>query len=50
MGKKLFAGLDISTQNFKLLVIDLMAEDIIFMDSVNYDQDLPHYKTKRRRS
>lgn len=46
MENKLFAGLDISTQSCKLLVIDAIAEDIVFVDSVNYDQDLPQYGTK----
>jgi len=44
--EKLFAGLDVSTQSCKLLVLDYEAGDIIFVDSVNYDQDLPQYKTK----
>jgi len=46
MEKQLFAGLDVSTQSCKLLVIDFEAKDIIFVDSVNYDQDLPKYGTK----
>jgi hypothetical protein len=35
MGKGLFAGIDVSTQSCKLIVIDLGAEDIIFLDSVD---------------
>jgi len=46
MRKKFFAGLDVSTQSCKLLVIDFDTEDVIFVDSVNYDQDLPRYGTK----
>ncbi len=46
MEKQLFAGLDVSTQSCKLLVIDFDTEDIIFVESVNYDQDLPQYRTK----
>ena len=46
MEKGMFAGLDVSTQSCKLLVIDLAAGNIIFMDSINYDQDLPKYGTK----
>jgi xylulokinase len=46
MKKQLFAGLDVSTQSCKLLVIDLEAADVVFVDSVNYDQDLPQYGTK----
>ncbi|MFC2166225.1 xylulokinase [Acidobacteriota bacterium] len=38
--------LDLSTQSCKLLVVDLDGEEIIYMQSVNYDQDLPQYKTK----
>jgi len=43
---KLFAGLDVSTQSTKLVVIDLHAEKVIFVNSVNYDADLPHYNTE----
>jgi len=42
----LFAGLDVSTQSCKLVVIDTKSEQIIFVDSVNYDTDLPEFKTK----
>jgi xylulokinase len=41
----LFAGLDVSTQSCKLVVIDLAADSVIHVDSVNYDRDLPHYET-----
>ena len=44
--KSLFAGLDVSTQSCKLVVIDYDAKKIVFVDSVNYDTDLPKYKTK----
>lgn len=43
--KKLFAGIDSSTQSTKLLVIDLEHQKTVFLDSVNYDRDLPHYDT-----
>lgn len=43
---KLFAGLDVSTQSCKLVVIDCDAEEVIFVDSVNYDTDLPRYDTR----
>lgn len=43
--KKLFAGIDSSTQSTKLLVIDLDHQETVFLDSVNYDRDLPHYNT-----
>jgi xylulokinase len=42
----LFAGLDVSTQSCKLVVIDLEGEEIVFTDSVNYDADLPAYDTE----
>ncbi|RLD12404.1 hypothetical protein DRI50_09135, partial [candidate division KSB1 bacterium] len=42
----LFAGIDSSTQGTKLLVIDLDASKIVWVDAVNYDNDLPHYNTK----
>ena len=46
MPEGLFAGLDVSTQGCKLVVVDAKAEDIIFVDSVNYDEDLPQYGTR----
>ncbi len=42
----LFAGLDVSTQSCKLVVIDAKAGEIVFIDSVNYDEDLPQYDTR----
>ena len=42
----LFAGIDSSTQGTKLLVLDLDASRVVFVDSVNYDRDLPNYGTK----
>ncbi len=41
----LFAGLDVSTQSTKLVVIDAGAGAVVFVDTVNYDTDLPHYGT-----
>jgi len=43
--KNLFAGLDVSTQSCKLIVIDLEHKKIVFNSSLNYDKDLPHYDT-----
>jgi xylulokinase len=43
---KLFAGLDVSTQSCKLVVIELERAEVTYVTSVNYDQDLPQYKTK----
>ncbi|MCK4297590.1 MAG: hypothetical protein KAX28_13155 [Candidatus Marinimicrobia bacterium] len=42
----LFAGLDVSTQSCKLVIVDIDANTIVFVDSVNYDSDLPQYRTK----
>ena len=42
----LFAGLDVSTQSCKLVVIDIKAGQVIFAESVNYDDDLPQYQTR----
>jgi len=43
---KLFAGLDVSTQSTKLVIIDLAAGQVVLVTAVNYDTDLPHYNTK----
>ena len=43
---QLFAGWDVSTQITKLVVIDAASQELVFNEAVNYDQDLPHYKTK----
>ncbi len=42
----LFAGLDISTQSCKLIVINTESEQIEFSTSVNYDTDLSEFGTK----
>ncbi len=42
----LFAGLDVSTQSCKLVVIDYDAKEVVYVTAVNYDNDLPHYDTK----
>ncbi|MBN2411452.1 hypothetical protein JXQ31_07145 [candidate division KSB1 bacterium] len=44
--ENLFAGIDSSTQSTKLLVIDINSSKVIYVDSVNYDNDLPNYQTK----
>ena len=41
----LFAGLDVSTQSCKLVVIDTDADAVVFVAAVNYDDDLPQYGT-----
>lgn len=45
-GRPLFAGLDVSTQSCKLVVIDTSAETVVHVDRVDYDRDLPHYRTR----
>lgn len=44
MKQALFAGLDVSTQSCKLVIINLQ-KAVIYTDTVNYDKDLPHYNT-----
>jgi len=43
---RLFAGLDISTQSAKLVLLNWAMGDIVYEDSLNYDLDLPQYDTK----
>ena len=43
---KLFLGLDSSTQSLSAVVIDLDARKVIYEKSLNFDQALPHYKTR----
>lgn len=43
---KLFLGLDSSTQSLSAVVIDLGSRRTIYEKSVNFDQALPHYRTK----
>jgi len=41
----LFAGLDVSTQSCKLVVVRPDDAEVVHVDSVSYDRDLPHYET-----
>jgi len=45
-GGPLFAGLDVSTQSTKLVVIDPAAGAVVHVDRVDYDRDLPRYGTR----
>ncbi len=45
-GGPLFAGLDVSTQSTKLVVIDPEAGAVVHVDRVDYDRDLPRYGTR----
>ena len=42
----LFAGLDVSTQSCKLVVIDLGERATVHVDAVDYDEELLHYGTR----
>ena len=42
---QIFAGIDVSTQSQKLVIVDFENDSIIYSDSINYDNDLPHYGT-----
>jgi len=42
----LFAGLDVSTQSCKLVVIDLAENATVHVDAVSYDDELSHYDTR----
>ncbi|RKY51231.1 MAG: hypothetical protein DRP86_02005 [Candidatus Neomarinimicrobiota bacterium] len=41
-----FAGLDVSTQSCKLVIINVQDRQVVFTHTVNYDSALPHYNTK----
>ena len=43
----LCAGLDVSTQSCKIVVIDLTEGTAVHVDTVNYDEELPHYNTHK---
>ncbi len=47
MKGRLFAGLDVSTQSCKLVIIDDDSKKVLFVDSIQYDDDLPQYKTRQ---
>ena len=44
--KGLFAGLDVSTQICKIVVINCQSGSVEFVDAIQYDTDLPEYETK----
>ncbi len=43
---KIFAGIDVSTQSAKLVLLNWAKGSIIYEDSLSYDHDLPQYGTK----
>ena len=46
MEPRLFAGLDVSTQSCKLVVLDWTERATVHVHAVNYDRDLPQYQTR----
>ncbi|MFX1384707.1 MAG: xylulokinase [Promethearchaeota archaeon] len=42
----LFLGLDCSTQSLTALLIDFNLREVIYRNIINFDNDLPHYKTQ----
>ncbi len=42
---RIYAGLDVSTQSTKLVVVDLDSSHTVYSGQVNYDKDLPQYGT-----
>jgi xylulokinase len=47
MMDQLFLGIDSSTQGCKVIVINAISGSIDYTDSINYDQDLPHFGTRQ---
>ena len=43
---RLFLGLDSSTQSLSAVVIDYDQRKVVYNDSLNFDEALPHYKTR----
>ena len=43
---KLFLGLDASTQSLSAVVIDLDTRKVVYENSLNFDKELPEFKTK----
>jgi xylulokinase len=41
-----FAGLDVSTQSCKIVLINQEKKEILYVDSINYDKDLQEYNTQ----
>ena len=46
MESRLFAGLDVSTQSCKLVVLDWAERATVHVHVINYDSDLPQYETR----
>ncbi|NCD33393.1 MAG: carbohydrate kinase [Spartobacteria bacterium] len=44
--KRYFMGLDSSTQSLSVLVIDGIEKKVVYTHSINFDTDLPAYKTQ----
>jgi xylulokinase len=46
MDKKLYLGLDVSTQGAKIVVLDFMAKQVVLTESISFDRDLSQYGTE----
>lgn len=46
MAERLFAGLDVSTQSCKAVIIDIDAGEVVQTVAINYDRDLPRFGTQ----
>ena len=42
---KFFAGIDVSTQSIKIIILNFGDQSIVYKDSLNYDEELPKYQT-----
>ena len=42
---KIFAGLDVSTQSIKVILLNLEDNSLVYNDLLNYDEELPDYGT-----
>jgi xylulokinase len=47
MVENLFLGLDCSTQSLSAILIDTVSKSVILEESVNFERDLPQYKTHK---
>ena len=44
---RLSLGLDLSTQQLKIVAVDVSNLETFYENSLTFDTDLPHYKTKK---
>ena len=43
--QQLALGFDCSTQSLKITAVDSGSLEVVYYDFIEYDKDLPHYKT-----